>query len=101
MATSIPHEQVHARLMEDPEYARRWQETELADAVATVLIAYRAEHGLTQTALARQLGIGQPAVARLEAGEHAPSIPTLARLARVLGVEFHLHVTRDGLQLTA
>jgi hypothetical protein len=36
-----------------------------------------------------------------EAGEHAPSIPTLARLARVLGVEFHLHVTRDGLQLTA
>jgi ribosome-binding protein aMBF1 (putative translation factor) len=97
----IPHQQVHERLMQDPEYARAWQETELADQVATLLIAYRAKHGLSQTELARRLGIRQPAVARLEAGEHTPSFRTLARLAAVLEVEFNLRITSDGFQLTA
>jgi len=97
----IPHRQVHQRLMQDPEYAQAWQETELADQVATLLIAYRAKHGLSQTELARRLGMRQPAVARLEAGEHAPSFRTLTRLAAVLEVELNLRITSDGFQLTA
>jgi ribosome-binding protein aMBF1 (putative translation factor) len=61
----IPHQQVHQRLMQDPAYARVWQETELADQVATLLIAYRAKHKLSQTELARRLGMRQPAIAGL------------------------------------
>lgn len=87
--------------MQDPDYARAWQETELADQVATLLIAYRAKHKLSQTELARRLGMRQPAIARLEAGQHAPSFRTLARLAAVLEVEFNLRITADGFQLTA
>jgi transcriptional regulator with XRE-family HTH domain len=42
----------------------------------------------------------QPAVARLEAGDHNPSFRTLIRLAEALGVEFRLHISKDGLALT-
>jgi transcriptional regulator with XRE-family HTH domain len=43
----------------------------------------------------------QPAVARLEAGDHNPSFRTLIRLAEALGVEFTLHISKDGLDLSA
>jgi DNA-binding XRE family transcriptional regulator len=100
MAKLIPHERVHERLMRDPKVAHAWHETELARQVALFLVAYRAEHQLTQTALAQKLGMRQPAVARLEAGDHNPSFRTLIRLAEALGVEFRLHISKDGLALT-
>jgi hypothetical protein len=45
----------------------------------------------------------QPAIARLEAGDHEPSLATLSRLARVLGIELHIDITPDtfGLRETA
>jgi DNA-binding XRE family transcriptional regulator len=101
MAELVPHERVHDRLMQDPEVAQARQETELARKVARFLVAYRAEHRLTQTALAQKLGMRQPAVARLEAGDHNPTFRTLVRLAGALGVEFTLHISKDGLALTA
>ena len=58
------------------------------------------EHQLTQTELARMLGMRQPHIARLEAGEHEPSLAMLARLARVLGLEFHIDITRSALRLS-
>lgn len=63
------------------------------------VIGYRAEHGLSQTAVARMLGMHQPAIARLEAGDHEPSLATLSRLAKVLGVEFHIDITPDAFAL--
>lgn len=67
--------------------------TVLARAVAMRVLGYRVEHGLSQTALARELGMQQPAVARLEAGDHEPTFSTLERLARGLGIEFHIDIT--------
>ena len=77
--------------------------TALARAVAMRVLAYRVDHGLSQTALARQLGMQQPAVARLEAGDHEPTFSTLERLARGLGIEFHIEITpaTSGLRETA
>ena len=60
---------------------------------------YRIDHGLSQTELARLLGMHQPAIARLEAGDHEPSLATLCRLARTLDVEFHIDITPDVFQL--
>ncbi len=73
--------------------------TALAHAVALRVLAYRNEHGLSQTALARQLGMQQPAVARLEAGDHTPTFSTLEKLARGLGIEFHIDITPDTSEL--
>ena len=50
-------------------------------------------------ALARMVGMHPPAIARLEAGDHEPSLATRSRLARTLGVEFHIGITPDVFQL--
>jgi transcriptional regulator with XRE-family HTH domain len=101
LAELIPNKQVLAKQLADPEVARIWQETEFADQVATMLIDYRARHRLSQSALARQLGMRQPAIARLESGEHTPSFRTLARLAEVLGLDLELRIMHDRFELTA
>jgi transcriptional regulator with XRE-family HTH domain len=49
------------------------------------VLRYRVEHGLSQRALAKQLGVPQPHIARLELGEHSPSLETVQRLAQGLG----------------
>jgi transcriptional regulator with XRE-family HTH domain len=63
------------------------------------VVGYRIDRGLSQTGLARLLGMHQPAIARLEAGEHEPSLATLSRLARVLGIEFHIDITPQTFEL--
>jgi DNA-binding XRE family transcriptional regulator len=95
------HEQVLAKDLRNPEFRAEWDRTEFAHAVALRVIAYRVEHKLSQTRLGERLGMKQPAVARLEAGEHEPSLTTLARLARVLGIEFHIDITSDRFAVTA
>ena len=89
-------DKVIARQLKDPHVRAEWDRTAVARAVAARLVEYRVEHELSQTALARLLGMKQPAVARLEAGEHNPSFDTLARLSSALGIEFHIAVTPAG-----
>jgi transcriptional regulator with XRE-family HTH domain len=71
-------------------------ETGFANAVAIKLIRYRVEYGLSQTQVARKLGMHQPAIARLEAGIHEPTLYTLSRLAKGLGIEFRIVVASNG-----
>jgi len=80
------------RLNADAEFRREWARTALARAIAVKVIAYRAEHDLSQTALAKRLQMTQPAVARLESGEHNPSFPTLLRLSEALGIELAIDI---------
>jgi transcriptional regulator with XRE-family HTH domain len=80
----------------DPEYRREWERTALARAVAVKVIAYRAEHSLSQTALAGLLKMTQPAVARLESGEHNPTFPTLLRLSSAMGIELAIDISPTG-----
>jgi transcriptional regulator with XRE-family HTH domain len=85
-------EQVLTEDLRDPEFQREWDRTAVARAVALKVLTYRTEHGLSQRALAKKLNMTQPQVARLEAGEHNPTIDTLARLAQTLDIEFALDV---------
>ena len=101
-ASDLPSsEEVLAELLRDEAFRREWERTALAGAVAVRLVKYRAEHGLSQRALAAKLGMKQPAIARLEGGEHTPSIETLVRLSRGLGMRFRLEITPDELALGA
>ncbi|HLB62073.1 MAG TPA: helix-turn-helix transcriptional regulator [Actinomycetota bacterium] len=84
---------VLAEHLKDPAFRERWEKTALARAVAIRLVAYRAERDLSQTALAKELGMKQPAVARLEAGESNPSWETLQRISSALGVEFLVDIS--------
>lgn len=86
-------EEIHERDMrEDPEYASEYERTRFANEVAIMVLKYRTEHGLSQSQLGRILGMRQPHIARLESGEHEPSLSTLARLSSVLGIGFDIEV---------
>lgn len=80
----------------DPEYRQEWERTALARAVAVKVIAYRAEHELSQIALAKRLRMSQPAIARLESGEHNPTFPMLLRISGALGVELAIDIAPAG-----
>jgi transcriptional regulator with XRE-family HTH domain len=85
-------DEVLAEELQDPEFRARWAKTALARAIANQVIAYRDRHDLTQTQFAERLGMKQPAVARLEAAEHNPSIETLVKLATALDVEVNINI---------
>lgn len=78
--------------LRDPEFRAEWERTAPARAVALTVLRYRTEHNLSQRALGRMLGVAQSQVARLESGEHNPSIETLIRLSRALDLEFALNI---------
>lgn len=88
--TSI--EQLLERKLKDPDFRANWERTTLASAVANQVIRYRSDHGLSQSALARQLGVSQAVVGRLELGEHEPKIATLSKLAKTLGLHFTIDI---------
>lgn len=80
------------RMRQDPDFRAYWARTTLAQAVALAVVKYHAEHNLSQADLAERLRTRQSNVARLEAGEHTPTLETLLRLSSVLGREFFIHV---------
>lgn len=92
----VPFAHVLAEQLRDPAFRERWERTALARAVAIAVVAYRAAHELSQRQLAEKLGMKQPAIARLEAGEHNPSVETLIHLSRTLGMEFLLDISPAG-----
>jgi ribosome-binding protein aMBF1 (putative translation factor) len=92
---------LRAKDVRDPEMAAELARTAVANQLAILVIQYRVEQGLTQTALARQLGMKQPAVARLEAGDHEPSVATLARLANRLDITLRLDLSPNSVALVS
>jgi DNA-binding XRE family transcriptional regulator len=89
-------EEIHERDMADPAYRAEHERTRFANDVAIRVLRYRAEHALTQTAFGRLVGMRQSHVARLESGEHEPSLSTLVRLAAALGEELTVEIKPDG-----
>ncbi len=94
-------EEIHTRDMADPAYRAEFERTRFANEVAIQVLRYRTDHNLTQTAFGRLVGMRQPHVARLEAGEHEPSLSTLVRLSAALGVDFTVEINPTGAQLRA
>jgi DNA-binding XRE family transcriptional regulator len=76
----IPFEQVLEEELRDPAFRAEWERLAPARALANRLIGLRVDNGLTQTALARQIGVSPETIRRLEIGEHFPSPRTLARI---------------------
>ena len=90
---------IRVERMCDEEHRRKYERTKLADDVAIKVVQQRAALGISQAELGRRLGMHQANVSRLESGEHEPSLETLARLARVLNLDFSVDVTPERLML--
>ncbi len=80
----------------DPSFRAEWQRLVPAREFAATLLRYRAEHKLSQRALAKELGVSQPRVVKLESGEHNPEVDTIINAVRRLGIEFVLDVAPAG-----
>jgi ribosome-binding protein aMBF1 (putative translation factor) len=92
-------EEIHDQDMRDLDYRREFERTRLANDVAIKVLRFRTDHGLSQADLTRMTGMRQPNIARLECGEHEPSLSTLARLASALGLDFSVTVKPDRMRL--
>jgi DNA-binding XRE family transcriptional regulator len=94
MAATTKHfgELIAEEQIADSDFRAEWQRLAPARAFAATLLRYRAEHDLSQRQLGERLGVSQPRVAKLESGEHNPSIETIIAAVRQLGIEFALDV---------
>ena len=79
-------------LERDPEFRLEWERTAPAHAVALVVVGYLAKHKLSQRKLAELLGWKPSQVARLELGEHSPSLDTLIFLSQRVGLRLMLTI---------
>lgn len=86
--------------LRDPEFRAEWERTALARAIASKVVGYRVKHSLSQTALANRLGMKQPAIARLEAGEQTPTLETLLKLVSALDMELVINLVPANRQPT-
>lgn len=85
----------------DPEYRAEWDRTAFAREVAIAIVRYRTERGMSQRDLATATGLTQPAIARLETGDHAPSLATLVKLTRSTGLRFRFDISGGSAQVVA
>jgi ribosome-binding protein aMBF1 (putative translation factor) len=92
--------QVIDRQREDPEFREEWDRSAFAREVATRVVRYRAQRGLTQAQLARAVGMQQSVIARLERGEQPPSLATLARITAGTRIALHLDVSNGAVAVT-
>ncbi|HEX6689008.1 MAG TPA: helix-turn-helix transcriptional regulator, partial [Solirubrobacterales bacterium] len=76
----ISSNDVLAEELRDPEFRAEWERTALARWLAVEVAHYRAEHDISQRQLAERLGVHQSDVARMETGEHTPSLERLVRV---------------------
>ena len=94
--TMVPHDEVLAELLAtNSAFRAEFERAKLASAVALAVFTYRTDRGLSQRALADMLGMRQPQVARMEAGEVNPTMDTLTRLSKALGLHVTIRITPD------
>jgi transcriptional regulator with XRE-family HTH domain len=81
------------RRRKNPAYQKRIHELMPYERVARMVIIRRMAAGWTQQELAERMGTSHSVISRIESGQHATSVKTLARLADVF--ETHLVVGFD------
>jgi transcriptional regulator with XRE-family HTH domain len=82
--------------LKDPAFRQTWEESELSYQIARALIKLRLDLNLTQQELARRAGVPQSVIARLESGKHLPSLRSLEKIAKKLGLQVKLDLVPDA-----
>jgi transcriptional regulator with XRE-family HTH domain len=81
------HEEFKEELMKDPEFRKAYEDMEPRYAMIRALISRRNELRLSQTQLARLIGMQQPAISRLEGGGLNTTVETLFKVADALSLD--------------
>jgi len=94
MSTKNEWASVRAELLaDDPETSARLNGP--AHRFAVAMVAARTNRGWTQRDLAERVGVSQPLIARLEAGDRDPRLSTLVAISRAL--DLPLNVLKQNL----
>ncbi|HUW65729.1 MAG TPA: helix-turn-helix transcriptional regulator [Spirochaetia bacterium] len=78
--------------LNNPEFKKAWNDTELEYTVADLLIKLRSGAGLTQEELAKKVGTTQSAIARMESGRILPKLDSLSKIAKICGKNIEIVV---------
>ena len=87
-----PLEELKEEILKDPEVKKEYDHLQDEFDLASMLIEARTKAGLTQTELARRMGMKQAGIARLESGRHNPSMKTLQKYAAATGHELSVRM---------
>jgi ribosome-binding protein aMBF1 (putative translation factor) len=87
-------EEIKAQRADDPEAQAGYAQARRAYEVGREVRRLREEAGLTQRQLADRAGMTQSVIARLEAGGTEPTLATLDRVAKALGLELTIAFQR-------
>jgi ribosome-binding protein aMBF1 (putative translation factor) len=87
-------EEIKAQRADDPEAQAGYAQARRAYEVGREVRRLREEAGLTQRQLAGRAGMTQSVIARLEAGGTEPTLTTLDRVAKALGLELTIAFQR-------
>lgn len=80
-------------MLKDPDFKREYDALCHQYEVAHQIIGLRVKLGLTQAQLAKMIGTGQSAIARLESGEYNPSLALLKRIADATGTKVKIELS--------
>ena len=73
------------KMLENPSFAEKWQDSEAEYTLVKALIEARNAAGMTQQQLSSNADIDQAVLSRIESGKANPSIKTLQKVAKGLG----------------
>jgi DNA-binding XRE family transcriptional regulator len=93
MSKTISFESVKKKLLADPAVMREYEAQKTEFEVARALIKARISAKMTQTEVAKKMHTSQSQVARLESGEHFPSIQTIHKYAKAINHKIRLEIT--------
>jgi DNA-binding XRE family transcriptional regulator len=83
--------------LRNQRFKKAYDDLEAEYALASQVIRFRIEQNLTQAELARRVGTSQPAIARLESGNHTNvTLSFLFRVARALELKPELRLAKIG-----
>jgi ribosome-binding protein aMBF1 (putative translation factor) len=88
MTTSF--KQFKTRALKSPAVKAEYDALRPEYEVVKTIIEQRLKRGWSQSELAEAIGSRQPVISRLERGEGNPSLQTLSRIAKALGVSLQV-----------
>jgi predicted transcriptional regulator len=80
------------RLMKNPKFRTEYEKADAEFSIVEALINARTAAKLSQAEVAKRIGTTQSAIARLEAGNTEPTIPTLRRYAEATGKKLRIEL---------
>jgi ribosome-binding protein aMBF1 (putative translation factor) len=89
---SVPIEPFFEEQMRDPEFRQAYEELEPEFQLVRQLIDLRLKRGVSQTELARRVGVKQPSIARLEGRGKTTDLKFLGRVAKALDARLEVRL---------